>query len=99
MFDNLGGIVGTLTDPLNLRNSSNPVLSFLADPLGVLPKDSEGDSDDDDWDGDNEWEAGQQERLARGPLMTSGQQGMHTPYPVNPQIQAANMLRGYTYGR
>ena len=97
MFDSLGGIVGTMMDPLNLRNSGNPVLSFLADPLGIIPGDEDGKDDEEETDPLDDWEAAQQERLARGPLPTSGAMGQHMAAQTSPrhhQRMLANRLRG-----
>ena len=97
MFGNLAKTFATLTDPLNLRNSSNPLISTLADPLGLLHKEDE--EDEDEWMEEYErdqarWDAQAPQRLAAGALPTSGAGGHHMLRQDNPQMMLAGKLRG-----
>lgn len=95
-FDSLGGVAGNVLDPFGFRNSSNPFISFLGNPLGILPTDGDDDDDGGDkFDPDDNWQATQNDRLMSGPKMTTGSQGQHQAFPKNEQIAAANALRGY----
>jgi hypothetical protein len=95
MFDSFGSFAGNLLDPFGFRNSSNPIVAFLGNPLGILPTDDDDDDKKEKFDSRENWEQTKTQRLARGSLPTTGEEGFHQVFPDNVQIAKANALRGY----